>query len=137
MSQSQFDPVVTKSAEGYQVGGQLGRGSAPRIRLDGRRDVRISVMVWQTAQDQDAGEEGNTPVAIASGTGGQAEDAKRWTATITMHQKDTLKESLTPGRPATGIAVSVECADVQTAFETFTWADRVQIPIQPSGGTVT
>jgi hypothetical protein len=130
MSQSLFERV-TKSAEGYEVGGQLGNGSAPRKRPDGQRDVRISAMVWQTAKDRNEGD-GTTPVAIASGPGAQDKtDLSKWAATITMHQSaplTPLKGDLKPGCPATGIAVSVECADDQTAFETFTWADRVQIP---------
>jgi hypothetical protein len=97
-------------------------------------------MVWQTAKDRNEGD-GTTPVAIASGPGGQDEtNPSNWTATITMHESTALtplKGDLKPGCPATGIAVSVECTEQGTAFETFTWADRVQIPPQPPGGTVT
>jgi hypothetical protein len=149
MSQSLFDEKVTwreisEQEDEYEVGGPFGDGRAPKRGVGDEPDVRIVVMIWQTDRDtQDtkdtqhvtevktiafAMDEGKL-VTNATGIGEQAQERQRWTATLrhrkVSRQHDGHLSEFKTGFPATGLAVSVDCAEDPAGFEIFTWSGRI------------
>jgi hypothetical protein len=127
MSLPQFDPDVT--LDGVTPPGSLGLGANSTFVVKGSlrpdqqsQELRVFVSVWQTEEDTIGGE-ATKIVARALGEGGQDSDPAKWFARMTMQNRTQF----TPGRPATGLALTVEASDDPGAFETYTWTERLTI----------
>ena len=142
MSNSMIEEVVEVSGPAggvreYTVSGLLGDQRTAQQGSRSEPDVCIRVMIFQTVPDTE-GQGTKTAFAMSDGkikaelTNGH----RPWTATMTPRTEGRDSHLSLPDfdttRPATGLAVSVDCKDDLPGFEIFTWSGPIRFHLTAS-----